>query len=112
MAIQLLHGIKALHALNIFHRDIKPANILLSKNDEIAKLGDMNVSIIAKSGLATTQTGTPYYASPEVWMQKPYNGKSDIWSLGCVLYEMAAQRPPFSGQDLPGLKRKIISSDC
>lgn len=64
MAIQLLHGIRALHALNIFHRDIKPANILLSKNDEIAKLGDMNVSIIAKTGLATTQTGTPYYASP------------------------------------------------
>ena len=111
IAIQLLHGIKALHALNIFHRDIKPANILLTKNDEIAKLGDMNVSIISKNGLATTQTGTPYYASPEVWMQRPYNGKSDIWSLGCVLYEMTAQRPPFSAQDLPGLKRKITYGD-
>ena len=64
MGIQLLQGIKALHALNIFHRDIKPANILLSNNDEVAKLGDMNVSIITKNGLATTQTGTPYYASP------------------------------------------------
>lgn len=73
---------------------IQSANVFLSKNG-IAKLGDMNVSKIAKNGLLYTQTGTPYYASPEVWKDKPYDSKSDIWSLGCVIYEMATLKPPF-----------------
>ena len=91
--IQVVLGLKSLHDLNILHRDLKvfyflisqSANVFLSKN-EIAKLGDMNVSKIAKNGLLYTQTGTPYYASPEVWKDKPYDSKSDIWSLGCVIY--------------------------
>lgn len=59
--------------------------------DMTAKLGDMNVSKITNGeGLNYTQTGTPYYASPEVWGDKAYNSKSDVWSLGCVIYEMAA----------------------
>lgn len=52
----------------------------------VAKLGDMNVSKIARNGLLYTQTGTPYYASPEVWKDKPYDSKSDIWSFGRVVY--------------------------
>lgn len=56
----------------------------------VAQLGDMNVSKIAENGLLYTQTGTPYYASPEVWGEQPYDSKSDIWSLGCVIYEMTA----------------------
>ena len=64
MTIQMLHGLRILHKMNIFHRDIKSANILLTKNGEEVKLGDLNVSKISKSGLASTQTGTPYYASP------------------------------------------------
>lgn len=111
MAIQLLFGISSLHSMNIFHRDIKPANILLSKNSSEAKLADMNVSIICKTGLARTQTGTPYYTSPEVWMERPYDGKSDVWSLGCVLYEMAAQSPPFTAKDIASLKRRITEND-
>ena len=51
------------------------------KNGKI-KLGDLNVSKVAKQGLVSTQTGTPYYASPEVWKDKPYDSRSDIWSLG------------------------------
>ncbi|CAM5999677.1 unnamed protein product [Sphagnum balticum] len=50
---------------------------------------------------------TPYYASPEVWNDKPYDMKSDIWSLGCVIYEMAALRPPFQATDLQGLYKKV-----
>jgi NIMA (never in mitosis gene a)-related kinase len=68
----------------------------------------MNVSKIAKNGLLYTQTGTPYYASPEVWKDKPYDSKSDIWSLGCVIYEMATLRPPFRAEDMDGLFRRVI----
>jgi NIMA (never in mitosis gene a)-related kinase 1/4/5 len=60
----MLHGLKALHLKNIFHRDIKSANIFMTKNCEEVKLGDMNVSVISKNGMASTQTGTPYYTSP------------------------------------------------
>jgi NIMA (never in mitosis gene a)-related kinase len=68
----------------------------------------MNVSKIAKNGLLYTQTGTPYYASPEVWKDKPYDSKSDIWSLGCVVYEMATLKPPFRAEDMDGLYKKVI----
>jgi serine/threonine protein kinase len=54
----------------------------------------MNVSKVSK-GMCETQTGTPYYASPEVWKDQPYDKKSDIWSLGCVLYEAVTLKPPF-----------------
>ncbi len=68
--------------------------------DGKAKLGDMNVSKISEKGLCQTQTGTPYYASPEVWKDEPYGPKSDIWSLGCVMYEMMTLRPPFQADDM------------
>ncbi len=55
-----------------------------------------------------TQTGTPYYASPEVWKDQPYDNKSDIWSLGCVLYEMITLRPPFRAENMEGLYNKVI----
>lgn len=54
-----------------------------------------------------TQTGTPYYASPEVWQDKPYDSKSDIWSLGCVLYEMTTLKPPFRAQNMNGLYKSV-----
>lgn len=55
----------------------------------------MNVSKVLKGGLCDTQTGTPYFASPEIWKDIPYNTKSDIWSLGCLIYELLTFRPPF-----------------
>ena len=60
----------------------------------------MNVSKVTETGLCMTQTGTPYYASPEVWKDQPYDEKSDIWSLGCVLYELITLKPPFRGEDM------------
>ena len=105
--IQLVKGLKALHDLKILHRDLKSANVFLFKND-IAKLGDLNVSKVLKKGLSYTQTGTPYYASPEVWKDQPYDNKSDIWSLGCVLYEMITLRPPFRAENMEGLYNKVI----
>lgn len=108
--IQALKGLKALHDLSILHRDIKCANVYLFQSGVI-KIGDMNVSKVAKMGLLYTQTGTPYYASPEVWKDKPYDSKSDIWSLGCVIYEVASLAPPFQAMDMKGLYKKVIAGD-
>ena len=105
--IQLITGLRYLHGHNIVHRDLKTANIFLTKNN-ICKLGDLNVSKIAKSGMLYTQTGTPYYASPEVWEEKPYDIKSDIWSIGCILYEMCCLTPPFKGKNLNLVYQNII----
>lgn len=85
------------------HRDLKSANVFINR-DLSVKLGDMNVSKLAtKEGLNYTQTGTPYYASPEVWRDEAYSFKSDIWSLGCVLYEMVTGKPPFMAENMAGL---------
>ena len=86
---------------------MKSANIFLFK-DYTAKLGDLNVSKVAKKGLLYTQTGTPYYASPEVWKDQPYDSKSDIWSLGCVIYEICALVPPFRADDMNGLFKRVL----
>ena len=105
--IQMVKGLKCLHDLKILHRDLKSANIFLFNNG-LAKIGDLNVSKVAKKGLGYTQTGTPYYASPEVWNDEPYSNKSDIWSLGCVIYEMITLHPPFRAESMDGLYHKII----
>jgi NIMA (never in mitosis gene a)-related kinase len=101
-----LRGLKTLHDLKIVHRDIKCANLFLTK-EGVVKLGDLNVSKVAKMGLLSTQTGTPYYASPEVWKDRPYDHRSDIWSLGCVLYEMITLLPPFRASSMAGLATKV-----
>lgn len=69
----------------------------------------MNVAVIVqgKGKMATTQTGTPYYSSPEVWDNVAYSFKSDLWSLGCLVYEMAAQKVPFDAEDAYKLMKKI-----
>ena len=74
----------------------------------MAKLGDLNVSKVAKEGMLYTQTGTPYYASPEVWKDLPYDSKSDIWSLGCVVYEICALVPPFRAENMDGLYKRVL----
>ncbi|CAD8180687.1 unnamed protein product [Paramecium octaurelia] len=105
--IQIVKGLKALHDMKIYHRDLKSANVFMN-TDGTVKLGDMNVSKVARKILLYTQTGTPYYASPEVWKDQPYDSKSDIWSLGCVLYEMTTLKPPFRAEDMSGLYKKVV----
>lgn len=110
LMIQIVRGMKALHDLNILHRDLKSANVFLTKSGEV-KIGDMNVSKVSKDCIMHTQTGTPYYASPEVWKDIPYDIKSDVWSLGCVLYESASLKPPFQADNMEGLYKKVIKGE-
>ena len=103
--LQITSGLKAIHGKQIIHRDLKSANIFITqKNDLILKIGDFNVSKkIDYMNLKNTQTGTPYYASPEIWENKPYDFKSDIWSLGCLFYEIASFSTPFKGLNMKEL---------
>jgi len=104
--IQSVKGLKALHNRSILHRDIKSANIFVNA-DRSVQMGDLNVAKVV-NGLAHTQTGTPYYASPEVWRDSPYDSKSDIWSLGCVIYELCALEPAFKSKDMKELFNKVV----
>ncbi|KOO30842.1 protein kinase domain containing protein [Chrysochromulina tobinii] len=107
--IQMLLGTKTMHENNILHRDLKAANVFLCSNTFL-KLGDLGVAKVLKhdQALASTQVGTPYYVAPEVWRNKPYNSKCDVWSLGCLLYELCTFRPPFEAESMEGLARKVM----
>ena len=106
--IQLLNGVVFLHSHHIMHRDLKSANIFLMKNN-ILKIGDLNVSKLSKNSFAKTKTGTPYYLAPEVWEDRPYDYKCDIWSIGCIIYELCCLVPPFRATSLKELYRVIRS---
>jgi len=93
--------------MKIIHRDIKSANLFLSDDFEVIKLGDLNVAKIAKNDMASTQIGTPFYLAPEIWKNELYSYKCDVFSLGCVLYEMAALKVPLEGSSLHDLYKKI-----
>ncbi|XP_006461986.1 hypothetical protein AGABI2DRAFT_118840 [Agaricus bisporus var. bisporus H97] len=81
--------------VQILHRDLKPDNVFLDENN-IVKLGDFGLSkALGPSNFANTYVGTPYYMSPELMQEKAYDTKSDIWSLGCLIYELCALKPPF-----------------
>lgn len=107
IAIQVLRGLKTMHESSVLHRDVKSANLFVY-DDGVVKIGDLNVSKVVGAGLSHTQAGTPYYASPEVWRDQPYDEKSDIWSLGCVLYELMALQTPFRGDSMLELYKKVI----
>ncbi|XDV40687.1 hypothetical protein PO909_009719, partial [Leuciscus waleckii] len=105
---QLLLGVHYIHQRRILHRDLKAKNIFLRKN--IVKIGDFGVSclLMGSCDLATTFTGTPYYMSPEALSHRGYDSKSDIWSLGCILYEMCCLVHAFEGQNFLAVVLKIV----
>ncbi|XP_062438488.1 serine/threonine-protein kinase Nek5 [Rhea pennata] len=107
--VQIALGLKHIHDRKILHRDVKAQNIFLSNNGKVAKLGDFGIAreLNNTMELACTCVGTPYYLSPEICENRPYNNKTDIWSLGCVLYELCALKHPFEGNSLQQLVLKI-----
>uniref|UniRef100_A0A8C4R4I0 non-specific serine/threonine protein kinase n=1 Tax=Eptatretus burgeri TaxID=7764 RepID=A0A8C4R4I0_EPTBU len=105
---QLCLALKYIHERKILHRDIKSQNIFLNKG--MVKLGDFGIARVLNSTteLARTCIGTPYYLSPEICENKPYNHKSDMWALGCVLYELCTLRHAFEAGNMKNLVLKIV----
>ena len=108
--VQISLGMKYVHDRKILHRDLKPQNIFLTSGG-LCKIGDFGVSKVLKNTceLAHTQIGTPYYMSPEIMDGKRYNSKTDIWSMGCILYELMCLEVPFKGRDMRALASNIIN---
>lgn len=111
--IQVTGALRFMHEKRIMHRDIKPANVLVTATG--LKLGDLGLGrhFSTQTNEAFSKVGTPYYVSPEVVQGAGYDWKSDVWSLGCLLYEMAMLRSPFEteGANLVSVFKKISRAD-
>ncbi|XP_043820266.1 serine/threonine-protein kinase Nek8 isoform X2 [Dromiciops gliroides] len=108
--VQILLALHHVHTHLILHRDLKTQNILLDKHQMIVKIGDFGISkILSSKSKAYTVVGTPCYISPELCEGKPYNQKSDIWALGCVLYELASLKRAFEAAVRPGGQEERLS---
>lgn len=117
--IQTCSALRYLHERRILHRDLKAQNVFLCRNEAaasgsgkyIVKLGDFGISTVLRNTLALAKTvcGTPYYFSPELCLNRPYNNKSDVWSLGCILYEMATLQHAFDAKNMKALMQRILT---
>ncbi|XP_067655033.1 uncharacterized protein [Haliotis asinina] len=110
--LQIVMGVQYFHSKKILHRDLKTENIFLTKKN-VVKIGDFGISKTLDSTIdvAKTVVGTPTYLSPEVCQDIPYNSKSDIWALGCILYELCALCTPFDAPNILSLFYKIVKAD-
>ena len=107
--IQIALAVKCVHDKKILHRDLKAQNIFLMK-DGTVKLGDFGIAKILDNTfqLCKTRIGTPYYLSPEICEGKNYSSKTDIWSLGCILYELCTLKHAFNACNINALAFQII----
>jgi NIMA (never in mitosis gene a)-related kinase len=106
--VQIAFGLQYIHKKHILHRDLKTQNIFVT-SQKLIKIGDFGISksLSHTLDLATTAIGTPHYLSPEICRRQPYNHKSDIWSLGCVLYELCALQLAFPADNFVTLVQSI-----
>ncbi len=109
---QVCSALDFAHQRNVVHRDIKPANLMLTADDTV-KITDFGTAKILQFGTAQTShvMGTPSYMSPEQVKGKPVDGRSDIFSLGVILYELMTGEKPFPGQNITTVIYKIINED-
>jgi len=119
--VQLSFALEYLHSNNILHRDVKPQNVFLSRpfkefNSDgsakyLVKLGDFGVAkqLENRRDLTTTQIGTPFNMSPEVFTQSPYSFKTDVWSLACVIAECYQGSPPFDACSFLSLRSRVLN---
>lgn len=107
--IQLALSIKYIHDRKILHRDLKAQNVFIAKDGTI-KLGDFGIARVLEKTfqLCRTQIGSPYYLSPEICEGRSYNSKTDIWSLGCILYELCTLRHAFNAANMNGFLMNIV----
>jgi len=107
-------AVKHIHSNKILHRDIKTQNIILTRRDDseqfCVKLADFGIAKVLQdqTSFARTFCGTPYYLSPDTCQKQPYAYASDMWALGCVLYELCALHVAFNGPDLESVVRRIV----
>lgn len=107
---QAILSLKYIHDRHILHRDLKPQNFFLSKSGSL-KMGDFGIAKVLDCTLAVarTQIGTPYYLSPELCKEQAYTTPSDIWAMGCILFEMCALKVPFDAASIPKLVQAIVN---
>eukprot|EP00201_Polytomella_parva_P006101 CAMPEP_0175077002 /NCGR_PEP_ID=MMETSP0052_2-20121109/23102_1 /TAXON_ID=51329 ORGANISM="Polytomella parva, Strain SAG 63-3" /NCGR_SAMPLE_ID=MMETSP0052_2 /ASSEMBLY_ACC=CAM_ASM_000194 /LENGTH=907 /DNA_ID=CAMNT_0016346327 /DNA_START=816 /DNA_END=3539 /DNA_ORIENTATION=- len=110
--VQLLLALSYTHSKRILHRDVKTQNIFLARGR--AMLGDFGLAkrLDRTADMAQTPIGTPFYMAPEIFKEEPYSYKSDMWALGCVIYELVAGHPAFLSENLAKLVLKVIRGDC
>jgi NIMA (never in mitosis gene a)-related kinase 1/4/5 len=110
--VQICLALEYMHERKTLHRDIKTHNVFLTDQDKI-KLGDLGVAKVfdQTTDLAMTMMGTPLNLSPEIIKSEPYSFKSDVWALGCTLFELCTLSNPFNAKNMLNLANKIVNAE-